>query len=390
MKEVRFSNTKTAFAMYSDKDLWRAYLIYKTVSYKYLVDVGARLTTFGLKIGLPLSPLIKVSIYKQFCAGENFAEAGLRVDQLASFNVGTVLDYAVEHCEDPREHRATADTVSKIIDFSHSHSGVEFSVLKLTALFDPALLEKFSKGLSSDEETRWKKSENLFYELCKKATDLGLPLLVDAEESWYQDAIDTLTESAMAKFNTHDQACIFQTVQLYRVDRLAYLKSLTEKSALEGKRIGVKLVRGAYMDKENRIAMDEGRSSPIHRTKAATDNAFDEGMEWCLAHLGRISVFIGTHNQNSCERAMVFMRSKKIASDDPRVFFSQLYGMSDHLSFNLAAAGYKALKYTPFGPVKKTLPYLLRRAEENTSIQGQMGRELRLISQEIERRKAER
>jgi proline dehydrogenase len=383
-----FENTATAFAIKTDAELERAYFLFRLIANEPLVRIGTAVTNFAIKTNLPVEGLIRATVFDHFCGGVNEVDCMPVVDKLWKKGVSGILDYSVEgkDTEDPLDH-ALAVTL-KILDFVKEKDAIPFAVFKPTGYGRFNLFVKIGAGdpLTTWEQEEWQRVVNRFEATCRKAHDLDVALLIDAEESWMQDAADDLVEQMMIKYNKK-KAIVFNTIQLYRWDRMDYLKNLRKKAAKEGFKIGIKAVRGAYMEKENERAEELGYKSPICSSKKETDQNFDMAVSYMLEHLDSISIFAGTHNEESSYQLMQLMDEKKIPHNDPRIWFGQLYGMSDHISFNLAAAGYNVAKYLPFGPVRDVMPYLIRRAEENTSVAGQTNRELALIKKERKRRK---
>ncbi len=382
-----FENTKTAFALKSDSELERAFFLFRLIANEPLVRIGTAVTNFAIKAHLPVDGLIRATVFDHFCGGVSEADCMPVVDKLWSKKVYSVLDYSVEgkETEDPLDD-ALAMTL-KILDFVKEQDAIPFAVFKPTGYGRLALFEKMSMAekLSADEEAEWARVVSRFEVTAKKAHTLGVRLLIDAEESWMQDPVDMLVEELMEKYNT-EKAIVFTTVQLYRWDRMDYLRNLHKKAQEGGFKVGIKAVRGAYMEKENERAEEKGYTSPICPDKPATDANFDEAIRYMLDDLDIFSIFAGTHNEQSCYKLLEWMKADGIAVDDPRIWFGQLFGMSDHISFNLAERDYNVAKYLPFGPVRDVMPYLIRRAEENTSVAGQTNRELALLKKERKRR----
>jgi len=386
--EPIFEDTATAFALKSDSELERAYFLFKMIANEPLVRIGTAMTNFAIKANLPVEGLIRATVFDHFCGGVNENDCLPTVDKMWSKGVCSVLDYSVEgeESEDPLDE--TLAKVLKVLDFVKEKEAIPFAVFKPTGYGRFALFKKISTGqtLTDDEQKEWERVVVRFDKTCKKAYDLDVALLIDAEESWMQDAADELVEQMMRKYNTK-KAVVFNTLQMYRWDRLAYLKQLHEKSKAVGFKIGMKVVRGAYMEKENDRAKEKGYATPICASKSETDANFDAAVHYMIENLADMSLFAGTHNEESSYRLLQMMQAQNIANNDTRIWFGQLYGMSDHISFNLAHKGYNVAKYLPFGPVKDVMPYLIRRAEENTSVAGQTTRELSLLKTERKRRK---
>ncbi len=383
-----FDDTKTAFALKTDSELERAYFLFKLIANEPLVKIGTAVTNFAIKAHLPVEGLIRATVFDHFCAGVSMKDSMKVVDKLWEKEVASVLDYSVEgkDTEDPLDDALAMNL--KILDFVKEKEAIPFAVFKPSGYGRFGLFKKIGEGrsLTKKEKAEWDRVVNRYEVTCKKAYDLDVSLLVDAEESWIQEAADNLVEEMMLKYN-REKAVVFNTVQFYCHDRMAYLKKLHEAAKSKGFKIGIKAVRGAYLEKENERAERKGYISPICETKALTDANFDGGIAYMLQDLDVFSIFAGTHNEASCYSLINRMAELGLAADDPRIWFGQLYGMSDHISFNLAAKGYNVAKYLPFGPVRDVMPYLIRRAEENTSVAGQTNRELELLKKERKRRK---
>ncbi len=387
MKRI-FEDTATAFALKTDSELERAYFLFRMIANEPLVRIGTAMTNFAIKAHLPVESLIRATVFDHFCGGVNEKDCMPVVDRMYTKNVCSVLDYSVEgkDTEDPFDDAMAM--ILKVLDFVKEKDAIPFAVFKPTGYGRFALFQKLSEGksLTQKEEEEWQRVVARFDKTCKKAHDLDVSLLIDAEESWMQNAADQLVEEMMRKYNKK-KAIIFNTLQMYRWDRLDYLKKLQQRANQDDFKIGMKVVRGAYMEKENDRAEEKGYKSPICSSKQETDENFDNAVAYIINHLDTVSIFSGTHNEDSSYKLMELMAEKKIANNDNRVWFGQLYGMSDHISFNLANEGYNVAKYLPFGPVRDVMPYLIRRAEENTSVAGQTTRELSLLKKERQRRK---
>ncbi len=383
-----FENSERAFTLKTDSELKRAYFLFKMISNEPLVRIGTAVTKFALKTNLPLEGLIRSTVFDHFCGGVTAQDCMPVVDKLYGAGVSAVLDYSVEGKEDESQFNACLEKVVELTDFAQHKEAMPISVFKPTGLGRFALWEKKSENVSltDSEVEEWNRIEARFDTICKRAYDTDVEVLIDGEESWMQDTADNLVAQMMEKYNTK-QAIVYNTLQCYRWDRLNYLKRLHLEAKAKGFKIGVKVVRGAYMEKERERAQEQGYPSPICESKQATDDNFNNVMRYIFDNLDDISLFLGTHNEESSLLATTIMQEKGIISNDNRVWFGQLYGMSDHISFNLAAKGYNVAKYIPFGPVKDVMPYLIRRAEENTSVAGQTNRELELIKKEKKRRK---
>jgi len=385
---LSFENTEIAFRHANNADLKRAHWLFKIINLNFLVKIGPPLTNFAFKIGLPIKPLVKATIFKQFCGGETIAECEPTIRNLQSGNVGTILDYSVEGENEEAVFDDTRDQVIATIKRAKGDVAIPLTVFKVTGVGNFDLLEKADAGLpfSAEEEMAWQKVFDRVDLICQSAFELEVPVMIDAEETWIQRTIDLLALNMMRHYN-QKKVIVYNTYQLYRHDKLSSLKADDKLAVEEGFLLGAKLVRGAYMEKENRRAAEKGYQTLIQPNKAATDRDYDLAVRFCVDHLDRMAFVAGTHNEQSCKLLADLLNEQQISHNHPHVYFSQLLGMSDNLSFNLANAGYNVAKYVPFGPVKAVLPYLFRRAQENTAIAGQTSRELGLISKERNRRR---
>ena len=383
-----FDNTQVAFSLKSDTELERAYFLFKLIASQPLVKIGTAVTNFALKAHLPVEGLIRSTVFDHFCGGVNEVDCLKVVDNMFTKGVSSVLDYSVEGKEEEEQFDAALEMTLKTIKFAREREAIPFAVFKPTGFGRLDLYEKVGEKsvLTEAEQQEWNRVIARFDLACRTAHEKDVLLLIDAEESWMQDAADAIITDMMRKFNKQ-KAIVFNTLQMYRWDRLDYLKNLHDQAKAEGFFIGMKLVRGAYMEKENERAEARGLKSPICVSKEATDINYDATVLYMVENIDRMAVFAGTHNEESSYKLMQLMTEKGIAKNDNRIFFGQLLGMSDNISFNLASNGYNVAKYLPFGPVRDVMPYLIRRAEENTSVAGQTSRELMLIKKEKERRK---
>lgn len=382
---VNFDNTENAFKSKTDAELNRSYLLFKLIGNPALVKAGAVLTPVALNIGF--KRLIKNTIFKQFVGGETIRDCAETVKELAKYNIGTILDYSVEgsETEETFDH-CLAETLDTI-ELAKNDKNIPFCVFKTTGLARFALLEKVSaqQSLNQTEKAEWERVKNRVNKICSSGYEHNQPIFIDAEDSWIQPAIDNLANENMARFNK-TRAIVYNTFQLYRTDRLQFLEDTIQHAKTNSYFVGAKLVRGAYMEKERERAEKKNYPSPIQPDKAASDRDYNEALKLCMKNIDMVSVCSGSHNEESNEILLQLMSEKNMSANDHRVYFSQLYGMSDHISYNLSLNGYNVAKYVPYGPVKKVLPYLIRRAQENTSVKGQTGRELSLIIKEKKRR----
>ena len=385
---INFENIKVAFADKSDKDLSRAYLLFKTISNPIISNTLTAFIKVAMWLHLPISWAIKATVYKHFCGGTTIENSQATIDKLWESHIGTILDFSAEGKENEEDFNLAMNETIASIQKAKSESSIPFSVFKPTGLARFALLEKISNNsnLTKEEEIEKTTFEGRIENICQTASDNKVPLFIDAEESWIQNAIDDIAIKMMQKFNKNE-AWIFNTLQLYRNDRVDHLEMLfklaTEKKFL----VGLKLVRGAYHEQEIERAKEKGYNCPVHTIKENTDIDYNKALTLCIENIDFVSVCAGTHNEESSALLVELLNKHNISKDDKRVYFSQLLGMSDHISYNAAKEGFNVVKYVPYGPVKDVLPYLIRRAEENTSIAGQMGRELTNIIEEKKRRR---
>jgi proline dehydrogenase len=387
-EELSFDNTEIAFRSKSNAELTRSYFLFKIIGINWFVNVGPSIVNFAFRAYLPVKGLIRATVFNQFCGGETMHECDRVMKHLWHYHVGSILDYSVEGKEEDTEFDHTAEETVQTVLKAQGNPAIPFSVFKVTGLARMDLLEKVSyrHKLTPDEHAEWERVKQRIDRICKAAYTHDVRIFIDAEESWIQQAIDDLASAMMEKYNTR-RAIVYNTIQFYRHDRLAFLHASLSAAKLGGYHLGIKLVRGAYMEKERARAQEKGYADPIQPDKSSTDRHYNEGLLFCLDHLEDMAICAGTHNEESSMLLVNEMKRRGIAADDERIFFSQLYGMSDHISFNVADKGYNVAKYLPYGPVKSVLPYLFRRAAENTSVKGQAGRELTLVSRELSRRR---
>ncbi|MDE1206642.1 proline dehydrogenase family protein [Tenacibaculum larymnensis] len=383
-----FDNTETAFKLKSDSELERAYFLFKMIQSQPMVRIGTAVTNFALKAHLPVEGLIRSTVFDHFCGGVSEDDCLPNIEKMyEQGNVHSILDYSVEGKEDEAQFDDALKMTLKTIDFAEEKQSIPYAVFKPTGFGRFALYQKLTEGkeLTSEEKVEWDRVVERFHTVCKAAKAKDVPLLIDAEESWMQDAADDLIEELMEIYNK-EKAIVFNTLQMYRHDRMEYLRNLHQRAHQKGYHIGMKVVRGAYMEKERERAKENGYESPICVDKQATDDNYNEAVRYMMDHKN-MAIFAGTHNEDSSYLLMDLAKEHNISANDKRMWFGQLYGMSDHISFNLAKEGYNVAKYVPFGPVRDVMPYLIRRAEENTSVAGQTSRELNLLKTEKARRK---
>lgn len=385
---VSFEDTAIAFRYKSDRELRKANFIFTIVNHPFVSRVATGAVKLGMSWGLPIQGIVRSTVFEHFCGGETIDKAEHTIQHLGEYNVKTILDYSVEGEKSEAGFDRTADEILKTFDKARSSAHVPFCVFKMTGMGDGALFEKIQSGqtLTPAEDDAYRKVRDRVDRICKRSSDTGIPVMIDAEETWLQNPIDQIAFEMMARYNQR-KALVFITYQMYRADSLANLKETFHRAAMHNYFLGVKLVRGAYMEKERERAAERGYPSPIYPTKEETDNAFNKALQFCMDNKQRVSVMCGSHNEYSNQYLTVLMEKHGLSPNDSRVWFAQLLGMSDVISFNLANAGYNVAKYVPYGPVESVMPYLLRRATENTSVAGQSSRELLMIRRELSRRK---
>jgi proline dehydrogenase len=385
--KLNFEDTATAFSDKSNLDLKKKHRLFRLINSPLLTGFGTRLTAMAFRLHLPVKKIIKRTIFAHFCGGETIEECQPTIDQLGKARIGTILDYSVEGKSEEAVFESTKNEIHRTITRAKEDECVPFAVFKVTGLVEYSLLEKVSSGkeLLKQEATDWENAKRRVGEICAYAHSIEQPVFIDAEESWMQDAVDNLAREMMEKYN-RERAIIYNTVQLYRTDRLEFLRKSFEQAEAGGYFLAVKLVRGAYMEKERERAEEMGYPSPVHADKAATDRDFNAALEFCIKNVERVAFVAGTHNERSVQTLARLMNDHNVAPNHPHVYYSQLYGMGDNLSYILAKNNFNVSKYVPYGPVQDTIPYLIRRAQENTSVQGQMSRELDLINKELKRR----
>ena len=383
-----FENTKIAFQSKSKRQLWKAYFLFKLFKYPKLISFGAVVLRFVLNLRLPIRWLIKTTIFEQFCGGEKKKECLKVVNKMAKQGVKSILDYSVEGKEKEEDFNYICQEILSILDLAKDNPDIPFIVFKPTGFGRMDIFIKKGKKveLSELERGEWERIEQRFELICEKGYEIGKFIMLDAEESWMQDAADDLAEKMMKKYN-REFCVVWNTLQMYRNDRFAYLNDQYEKAKQGNYLIGFKIVRGAYMEKEREMAEKEGRPSPIQINKAHSDKDYNEAIRFILDRLDIISLFAGTHNDNSCYLLKSLIEKKGIDKSFHKLWFGQLLGMGDNISYKLAGEGFNVAKYVPYGPIKDVMPYLIRRANENTSVTGQSGRELTLIQKELKRRK---
>lgn len=401
---ISFDNTENAFAYKSDKDLKQAHFLFSSMGYGALVKLGTRLTPWAIKVGLPIKGIIRDTIFKQFVGGESLDETAKVAKTLGEYGVDVILDYGVEggdYGEEGLDH--ACEEFIRVIEYAATQPNIPFMSIKVTGIARFALLEKLDRSveenagslmkrymkatetLSEAEKAEWNRVYERMQRICKTAAEKKIGVLIDAEETWIQDPVDVLTILMMEQFNKTN-AIVYNTIQLYRYDRLQFLKQSFEAAEQRDFILGAKLVRGAYMEKERRRADEQGYFSPIQPDKETTDKDYNLAIEFCIEHIDKIAVIVASHNEYSNLYATQLLQQKNLPLNHPHIHFSQLYGMSDNITFNLAKAGCPVSKYLPFGPIRDVVPYLMRRAQENSSVSGQTGRELGLIKKEMKRR----
>ena len=394
---ISFDNTENAFAYKTDKELKGARFLFRTMGFPWFVQVGTRLTPFIMKTGLPVHGLIRKTIFKEFVGGETLEETAAVGSVLGKYGVQVILDYGVEGKEGEDSFDHATEEFIRVINYAATQNNIPFISVKVTGLARFGLLRtldeapRLRSGIHDHEEeiAEWDRVRDRMYTICETAAEKNIGVLIDAEESWIQDPVDRLTIEMMEAFNK-EKVIVYNTIQLYRHDRLHFLKLSHRIARQQGFMLGVKLVRGAYMEKERSRANEKGYASPIQPNKESTDRDYNEAVQYCINNLGQISVIVASHNEESNLLAARLLDEKGIPHNHSHIHFSQLYGMSDNITFNLAKEGFNVSKYLPFGPIRDVIPYLMRRAQENSSVSGQTGRELSLIKKELQRRKDHR
>jgi proline dehydrogenase len=399
--KISFDNTEYAFEYKSGKDLKRASLLFSSMGVPALVKLGTKITPLAIRIGLPIKGLIRNTIFKQFVGGETLEDTAAVADKLGKYGVQVILDYGVEGKEGEENFDHATEEFIRVIKYASTQPNIPLMSIKVTGFARFSLLEKLDKAatdksgfegnvhtevLTPEEKEEWQRVVRRMEKIIAAAEQGNVGVLVDAEETWIQDPVDAITMQMMHRFN-RDKVVVYNTIQLYRHDRLGFLKDSLKQAVKHGFLLGAKLVRGAYMEKERKRAEEFGYPSPIQHSKQASDNDYNEAVEYSIDHIDRIGLIIASHNEESNMRATMLLKNKGIPLNHPHVHFSQLYGMSDNITFNLARAGCHVSKYLPFGPIRDVIPYLMRRAQENSSVSGHTGRELGLIKKELGRRK---
>jgi proline dehydrogenase len=386
--KISFDDTQIAFSSRSDKELRRTFWLFSAFNNRFVVKAGILFINLSLKLRLPIKYLVKNTLYKHFCGGESITDCNQSVKQLQLFNIGAILDYAVEGKDNEVDFDRTSEELINVINKASRVPNIPFSVFKPTGVGSKQLMAKVQnkEPLTEEEKTYFENIKSRFIRICQQAYDKNVRLFIDSEDSWFQDTVDVLVYQMMRKYNKKTPI-VFNTYQMYRRDMPLRLKEAYENAVAEGYFLGAKLVRGAYMEKERNRAAEMGYPDPIFPEKKLTDQAFDEALSFCVEHISRIAVCCGSHNEESNYLLVRLIDAHGLQKNDQRIYSAQLYGMSDHITFNLAQAGYNVAKYVPYGPVDAVVPYLIRRAEENTAIAGQSSRELQLIRKEMRRRK---
>ena len=389
---LNFNDTNVAFKVKSINDLKRAYWLFRIIGSPLIVKLGKFIMIIALKLRIPVNFIVKKTIFKQFCGGETIDECSPTIKSLSKFNIGTILDYSVEGKIEEDDFDQTTEIIIQTIEKAANGKDIPFAVFKITGISKFSLLEKASSNnepLSADEQAELNKVKERINKICERAKKCNVPVFIDAEETWVQDIIDEWAFEMMQLYNK-EKCIVYNTVQMYRHDRLEFLKDCLKHAKESNITYGIKLVRGAYMEKERKRALEMNYPSPIQANKEATDCDYDLALDYILENINYLSLVAGTHNEKSSQKLALALDKYKLNKDDSRIYFAQLLGMSDHISFNLANEKFNVAKYVPFGPIKEVMPYLLRRADENTSVAGQTGRELGLIKAELSSRKANR
>ena len=385
---INFEDTKFVFSQKSNWELKKSYYLFSILKYSLLVKIASLLLKISFFLRVPIKKLIKMTIFNQFCGGESIIDCTKKINKLSEFKIGTILDYSVEEKENESDFEKIKEEIIKTILFSAKNNKIPFTVFKITGLGKSSLIKKANSNLedlSKNENSELNLVFKRIDQICKTAFENKVSVFIDAEDSWYQDYIDSIAELMIFKYN-NEYAIVYNTIQLYRHDRFNYMKALISRCNSNNKFLGLKLVRGAYMEKERERAIKLNYNDPIQNDKKSTDHDFSMAVEYCLKNIAFVSLCLGTHNEKSVLHLINLMSDYSLRKNDSRIYFAQLLGMSDHISYNLAEQGYNVAKYVPYGPIYEVIPYLIRRAEENTSVSGQTGRELSLIKKEIKNR----
>ena len=388
MLMINFEDTKFVFSQKSNWELKKSYYLFSILKYSLLVKIASLLLKISFFLRVPIKKLIKMTIFNQFCGGESIIDCTKKINKLSEFKIGTILDYSVEEKENESDFEKIKEEIIKTILFSAKNNKIPFTVFKITGLGKSSLIKKANSNLedlSKNENSELNLVFKRIDQICKTAFENKVSVFIDAEDSWYQDYIDSIAELMIFKYN-NEYAIVYNTIQLYRHDRFNYMKALISRCNSNNKFLGLKLVRGAYMEKERERAIKLNYNDPIQNDKKSTDHDFSMAVEYCLKNIAFVSLCLGTHNEKSVLHLINLMSDYSLRKNDSRIYFAQLLGMSDHISYNLAEQGYNVAKYVPYGPIYEVIPYLIRRAEENTSVSGQTGRELSLIKKEIKNR----
>lgn len=379
----------SAFSHYSISQLRRTKVLFKILQNPLVSWFSGFVPHIPILLRLPfVKSLIKHYIFSHFCGGEDWKEVHQSALKLQKQNILSSLDYSVECKQTEQDYETTKKVLLNVLEEAKNLSHIPFCVLKITGLGRFALLEKIHNGqtLSDNEKAEWQRVQSRFDSICEKAVDCNTKLLVDAEESWIQKPIDNIVKRAMKRHN-QNEPMIYNTYQLYLKAKYEQLKTDWEKAKEKGYILGSKLVRGAYMEKETKRAVKMHLPNPIQPSKAKCDQDFNDSLKFCLKHIDDFGIYIGTHNIESTQKARQLMQEYGIAKSDERVFFSQLLGMREILSYELAQQDYLVSKYTPFGKIAEVIPYLLRRIQENSSVKDQLNDEIKVITRELENQK---
>lgn len=389
---ISFADTFIAFSYKSDRELKKSNFLFSSINNPFLSKLGANIVKIGLKVKLPIKGIIRDTIFQQFCGGESIDQCDATIEKLSKYNIKTILDFAAEGESGETDYNSTKDEILRTVDKASTNSNIPFSVFKPTGLASKELMEKMQLGeqlgeqLTKEDHRKIEEIRQRFDAIAKACYEKEIRLYIDSEDSFYQDPIDLFTYELMEKYN-QQKVIVFNTYQMYRKGMLENLRRANEDGIKRGYHVGAKLVRGAYMEKERERAEEKGYEDPIMPDKEGTDKQYNDALRYCVENIDNMELCSGSHNENSNYLLTELISEFKLDKNDERIYFAQLYGMSDHISFNLADAGYNVVKYVPYGKIETVMPYLFRRAEENTSIAGQSSRELELIKKELKRRK---
>ncbi len=388
ISKLDFKNTEIAFSAKSDRELKQMAWLFNWMNKSSLVKIGSKLLLIAIKLRLPfVKMIVRKTIFRQFCGGRTLLETKNSVDKLYAHGVLSILDYGVEAKQHEKEFNKTMNEIIRAIEFAHLNPSVPAISIKITGLARFSFLEDLQnhKPLKQENRNEYKNILKRIDAICHTGKQKGVSVLIDAEESWIQKPIDHFATVMMRRYN-REEVVVYNTFQMYRKGMLQFLIDSYNLAQKGGYMLGAKLVRGAYMEKERARAENMGYEDPILESKEAVNDAYDTAVRFCVDNYEDLALINASHNEQSNLLQAQLIAEQDIKRSHPHLIFSQLYGMSDNLTFNLANAGFYVAKYLPYGSVKEVVPYLIRRAQENTAVTGDVSRELGMIKQEMKRR----